>query len=57
MQTKEIIPTDEQIDEVVDKCCTQIQQGGSKYPGMSYEQGLRDAIDWLTGDSEDIPLS
>ena len=29
--------------------------GGSHYPGMSYEQGVMDTLAWLRGDSEDAP--
>ncbi|MBD5416983.1 MAG: hypothetical protein HDR50_04850 [Desulfovibrio sp.] len=29
--------------------------GGTRYPGMSYEQGLMDMLDWLTGDSDHAP--
>lgn len=31
------------------------QRKGSKYPGMTYEQGLREAVDWIMEDQEDDP--
>jgi len=43
-------PTQNQIDDVLNQCAEQIDEGGSKYPGMSFEQGVLDAINWLSGD-------
>lgn len=31
------------------------EQNGSKYPGMKYEDGLREAFDWITGNSDEDP--
>lgn len=31
------------------------EQNGSKYPGMKYEDGLREAFDWITGNAEEDP--
>ena len=28
---------------------------GSHYPGMSYEQGILDTLQWLRGDSDHAP--
>jgi hypothetical protein len=28
---------------------------GSKYPSMTYEDGLRDALDWVCGNQDDDP--
>jgi hypothetical protein len=33
----------------------QIDQGGSRFPGMTYEQGVQAALDWLFGNVEDHP--
>lgn len=30
--------------------------GRSKYPGMSYEEGVRAAIDWLTDEGQPNPM-
>lgn len=48
--------TDEEIDAVLNKASEQEDKGTSRWPGMSYEQGLRAAIDWLTGASDDNPM-
>ena len=29
---------------------------GSKYPGMTYEQGVEDALMWVTEQSDDEPM-
>jgi hypothetical protein len=53
---REIVRTDEEIDQLLNECCDQINTGGSKFSGMTYEQGLDAAIRWLTGDADEYPL-
>lgn len=43
------MPDQTDIDQVRNHCAEQADQGGSKYPGMSYEQGVEAAILWLQG--------
>lgn len=43
-----------EIDEVMNWASEGVD-AGSKYPGMSYEEGIRDAIDWITGLTDDRP--
>ena len=45
----EVKRTDKEINDLLDRCAEQEDKGGSRYPGMSYEQGIRAAIDWITG--------
>lgn len=52
-----IEPTQSDIDTVLDKCSESQDIGESRYPGMTYEEGLRDAIEWMQGDADDHPLS
>jgi hypothetical protein len=54
--THEIVRSDEEIDELSNQCADQENTGGSKYPGMTYEQGISAAIDWLTQKEWDHPL-
>jgi hypothetical protein len=35
---------------------TDAMDAGSKYPGMSYEEGIIAALDWATGESDDNPM-
>ena len=44
------MPTEQQIDDVLNQCSDQLDEGGSKYHGLSFEEGVRDAIQWLRGD-------
>lgn len=30
--------------------------GGSRWPGMSYEEGVREALDWVLENTEDAPM-
>ena len=45
----------DQIDEVLNWAVEAENKGGSKFPGMTYEQGVRAAIDWLVGNTSDRP--
>ncbi len=47
-----ITRTDEVIDDVLNKAAQAVDDGGSSWPGMSYEQGVQAAIDWLVGHAE-----
>ena len=40
--------TQEEIDALLNKC-VDAENFGSNYPGMSYEQGIKAAIEWLDG--------
>ncbi len=42
-------PTEDEINDVLNKCSEQVDEGRSKYPGMSYEQGIAAAINWMQG--------
>lgn len=44
-------PTQSEIDDVLNKCMDAENSGTSIYPGMSYEQGVRAGIEWMTGES------
>lgn len=50
-----ITRTQKEIDDVLNKAADGMDDG-SKWPGMSYEQGVDAAIRWLTGESEDNPM-
>ena len=48
------IPTDREINEVLD-WCMDAEADGTHYHGMTYEQGVRAAIEWLRGEGEGDP--
>ena len=35
--------------------CNDSENTGSHYPGMSYEQGIRDTLEWLSGETGVAP--
>lgn len=53
MRTKR---TQEEIDEVLNKCADAFDFG-SLFAGMSYEQGVEDAVRWLTEHDQDNPMA
>lgn len=50
-------PTKEEIDEVLNECAETVNRGGSKVPGMSYEEGVQAGILWVTGQSDEHPMA
>ena len=52
----QIIRRPEVIDELLNMCAEQEDEGGSKFPGMTYEQGVKAAIDWLTEENGVHPI-
>lgn len=52
----QVTRSEKEIDSLLNQCLDAQDSGESKYPGMSYEQGIRAAIEWITGQDEN-PLS
>lgn len=48
---------DAEIDEALNDCAEQTDAGTSKWPGMSYEQGVEAALRWAVGESSDHPMA
>jgi len=57
MKMYEMVRTDEEIDDLIIECMRKANDGRSKYPGMTYEQGIRAAIEWLVDHAEQHPLA
>jgi hypothetical protein len=49
--------SEEELYALMNKALDAIDDGVSKYPGMSYEQGVRDALEYALGDADEDPLS
>ena len=47
--------TSKQIREQLDRV-TEAEKNGGKYHGMSYEEGVKYALEWILGDSNDEPM-
>ena len=52
-----IVRTEQEIYEVLDECLNCENTGTSIYPGMSYEQGVKAAIEWIIGDTNEHPIN
>ena len=48
------VRTEEEVARVENWAVAGID-GGTRYPGMSYEQGIVDALEWIRGDSDTAP--
>lgn len=48
MNEYELQRGEEEINKLLNECEDQVNEGGSKFPGMSFEQGIVEAIRWLT---------
>lgn len=46
------LPTKEEINAASDWCRDTEETGESNYPGMTYEQGVLAALDWMQGYGE-----
>jgi len=51
----QIVRTSKEIDEQIGQAETAMSEG-SKYPGMSYEEGCMYLFQWLVGEIEDKPM-
>lgn len=45
-----------EIEEQMHKASDIAMEGGSKVPGMSYEEGVDNALHWALGLSDDKPI-
>lgn len=56
MVKKNIMRTDEEINDLLNRCMEAEGNAKSKYPSMTYEQGVLYTIRWLFDASESHPL-
>lgn len=50
-------PSDEEIDELYNIAATHISHDNyTRFPGSTYEEGVRDCIEYLLGEVEEPPL-
>lgn len=48
--------TEKEIEDQLNEAGAIIAEGGSKVPGMSYEEGVDATIRWILGHEEDPPI-
>ena len=53
--TVELKRTEAEINEQHDLACDGVENG-TKYSGMSYEEGVRETINWMLGYTNDKPM-
>lgn len=52
----ELARTDEEIQQQISEALTTARLGQSRWRGMSYEQGVVAALEWVTGDEDEAPM-
>jgi hypothetical protein len=50
-----ITRTKDEIYDQIDRANEGVNNG-TKYAGMSFEEGVKQALEWVIGDSEDKPM-
>lgn len=51
-----MVDAEEAADEA-NEVIEQVVTGATKWPGMTYEQGVGAALDWVLGDREEKPFT
>lgn len=52
----ELERSEAEVDEQIDLAQDSITQGTTRWRGMTYEQGVRNALAWVTGDDDAAPM-
>lgn len=50
------IPDQDVVDGQLNLASESMEKGSSRWPGMSYEQGVDAAIRWMMGESDEAPM-
>ncbi len=45
--------TQEQIDSIIDEASDLINEESNRFPAMTYEEGVRTALEWVMSDDDD----
>ncbi|UVG34318.1 hypothetical protein SEA_GRASSBOY_61 [Microbacterium phage Grassboy] len=48
--------TDQEVEDVINDAHDNIDQGTSRWPSMTYEQGVADALNWVIGERDEHPF-
>ena len=54
--TYTVTKTPDEIDDVLNECVEAEAKGRSRYPGMTYEEGVRVGIEWALGLADEPPF-
>lgn len=47
--------TGSEINDLMNACANSINSGTRRFPGMSYEEGIYEALKWVTGQTDEYP--
>lgn len=50
-------PTKDEIADVENEATENIDEGTSKFRGMSYEEGVVATLRWMNGDTDENPMA
>lgn len=48
--------SDDEINDVMNRAAEGME-GGGRWPGMSFEEGVHQALNWVTGGTDENPMS
>lgn len=48
--------TEQEIETVLDAAIAVTSTGQTRWRGMTYEEGIRNALQWVLGESDDDPM-
>ena len=52
----EIVRSEQEINQLLNQCAEAEEMCTTKFSGMTYEQGIKEGIEWLIGDTDCNPL-
>ncbi|MBO5602923.1 MAG: hypothetical protein J5957_10060 [Prevotella sp.] len=52
IEIMEFVPTENEINNVLNECSEREELGETKYPGKTYEEGVKAALEWAQGYGE-----
>lgn len=52
-----VMRSQSEIDDQINEAYEKEDEGGSRWPGMSYEQGVLAALRWVTGEEPTGPMN
>lgn len=51
-----VVRSEEEVDDLSNRVSEVKDTVGTKWKGMTFEDGIRSTIDWLVGDQDEDPL-
>lgn len=52
----DLVRTAAEVDAQLNRAMEAVDAGTTAWPGMTYEQGVDNALRWVTGQSDDVPM-